>query len=408
MVLPLATGGTVAHLLAVDYALKPVLNALKAQEILHGVFADDSQVIDYQHKPHFTPNLQTRLDNALETFWHALHRRDIQPRRLVSLKESHMFKTLTRIGLAGLMALTSLAHAAETAPESLRIGYQKGSVSMVLAKATSFWKNASRTPNSPGGVPGRPADAGGPERGQYRSRQHGRYPTYIRPAAGADLLYVGVEPPKPKAEVILVPENSDIKSIADLKGHKVAFQKGSSSHNLLLRALQEAGLKFTDIQPVYLTPADARAAFQQKNVDARAIWDPYYSAALLQGGVRVLKDGTTLKQTGSFYLAARPYAEKNGAFILGVLDTFTRADALTQSQRQESIALLAKTMGLPEPVIASYLNHRPPTTITPVDAHVAALQQQTADLFYQNRPVPKQVTIRERIWQPAGKEGAKS
>lgn len=78
VVLPLATGGTVAHLLAVDYALKPVLNALKAQEILHGVFADDSQVIDYQHKPHFTPNLQTRLDTALETFWHALHRRDIQ------------------------------------------------------------------------------------------------------------------------------------------------------------------------------------------------------------------------------------------------------------------------------------------------------------------------------------------
>lgn len=56
VVLPLATGGTVAHLLAVDYALKPVLSALKAQEILHGVFADDSQVIDYQHKPHFTPN----------------------------------------------------------------------------------------------------------------------------------------------------------------------------------------------------------------------------------------------------------------------------------------------------------------------------------------------------------------
>ncbi|MNE90566.1 FMN reductase (NADPH) [compost metagenome] len=78
MVLPLATGGTVAHMLAVDYALKPVLNALKAQEILHGVFADDSQVIDYQHKPQFTPNLHLRLDSALETFWQALHRRDVQ------------------------------------------------------------------------------------------------------------------------------------------------------------------------------------------------------------------------------------------------------------------------------------------------------------------------------------------
>ncbi|MCE0802864.1 NADPH-dependent FMN reductase [Buttiauxella sp. S04-F03] len=76
VVLPLATGGTVAHMLAVDYALKPVLNALKAQEILHGVFADDSQIADYQHKPVFSNNLQQRLDNSLETFWQALHRRD--------------------------------------------------------------------------------------------------------------------------------------------------------------------------------------------------------------------------------------------------------------------------------------------------------------------------------------------
>lgn len=86
VVLPLATGGTVAHLLAVDYALKPVLSALKAQEILHGVFADDSQVIDYQHKPQFTPNLQHRLDTALETFWQALHRRDVQVTVLSQLK----------------------------------------------------------------------------------------------------------------------------------------------------------------------------------------------------------------------------------------------------------------------------------------------------------------------------------
>lgn len=86
VVLPLATGGTVAHLLAVDYALKPVLSALKAQEILHGVFADDSQVIDYHHRPQFTPNLQTRLDTALETFWQALHRRDVQVPDLLSLR----------------------------------------------------------------------------------------------------------------------------------------------------------------------------------------------------------------------------------------------------------------------------------------------------------------------------------
>ncbi|WP_163063575.1 ABC transporter substrate-binding protein, partial [Acinetobacter baumannii] len=76
-------------------------------------------------------------------------------------------------------------------------------------------------------------------------------------AAGADLVYIGAEPAKPKAEVILVADNSPINSVAELKGRKVAFQKGSSSHNLLLRALQQAGLKFSDIQPVYLAPADA-------------------------------------------------------------------------------------------------------------------------------------------------------
>ncbi|MBP2170639.1 FMN reductase [Erwinia toletana] len=75
VVLPLATGGTVAHMLAVDYALKPVLNALKAQEVLHGVFADDTQITHYDRHPEVSPLLASRLDESLETFWHALSRR---------------------------------------------------------------------------------------------------------------------------------------------------------------------------------------------------------------------------------------------------------------------------------------------------------------------------------------------
>ncbi|WP_159339195.1 MULTISPECIES: sulfonate ABC transporter substrate-binding protein [unclassified Leclercia] len=320
-----------------------------------------------------------------------------------------MFKSLARLSLAGLVALSALAHGAEPAPDNLRIGYQKGSVSMVLAKSHQLLeKRYPDTKFSWVEFPAGPQMLEALNVGSIDLGSTGDIPPIFAQAAGADLLYVGVEPPKPKAEVILVPENSPIKSVADLKGHKVAFQKGSSSHNLLLRALQQAGLTFKDIQPVYLSPSDARAAFQQKSVDAWAIWDPYYSAVLLQGEVRVLKDGETLKQTGSFYLAARPYAEKNGAFIQGVLDTFSEADALTQSQRQASIALLAKSMGLPEPVIATYLDHRPPTVIKPVDAKIAVLQQQTADLFYDNHLVPKKIVIRDRIWQPTASKGDKS
>ncbi|EOW6511605.1 sulfonate ABC transporter substrate-binding protein [Cronobacter malonaticus] len=309
---------------------------------------------------------------------------------------------------ASLALFAAGASAAELQPEALRIGYQKGSVSMVLAKSHHLLEQ--RYPNTKITWVEFPA---GPQLlealnvGSIDLGSTGDIPPIFAQAAGADLVYIGSEPPKPKAEVLLVAENSPIKSVADLKGRKVAFQKGSSSHNLLLRALQKAGLKFTDIQPVYLTPADARAAFTQGNVDAWAIWDPYYSAALIQGGVRMLADGTDLDLTGSFYLASRPYAEKYGQLLTGVLESFSEADALTRSQRKESVKLFAQSIGLPEPVIELYFDHRPPTHITPVNEETAVRQQHTADLFYDNHLVPKKVDIRSRIWSGAT-EGAKS
>ncbi|MCS3602438.1 sulfonate transport system substrate-binding protein [Buttiauxella sp. BIGb0471] len=317
-----------------------------------------------------------------------------------------MFNLLKRTApwlmLTGALSLSATLHAAETGPEQLRIGYQKGSVSMVLAKSHQLLeKEYPQTKFQWIEFPAGPQMLEALNIGSIDLGSTGDIPPIFAQAAGADLVYVGSEPAKPKAEVILVPENSPLKTVADLKGHKIAFQKGSSSHNLVLRALQKAGLKFTDVQPAYLTPADARAAFQQGNVDAWAIWDPYYSAALLNGGVRVLTDGSELNQTGSFYLASRSYAEQNGPFLQHVLKTFSDADALTRTQRDASVALLAKTMGLPENVIATYFDHRPPTVITPVSAETAAKQQQTADLFYDNHLVPKKVDIRTRIWQPA-------
>lgn len=312
-----------------------------------------------------------------------------------------MKRMLSGLLLVTLTALLSLSTYAADAPAQFRIGYQKGSVSMVLAKSHQMLEQ--RFPHTQIQWIEFPA---GPQMlealnvGSIDLGSTGDIPPIFAQAAGVDLLYVGSEPPKPKAEVILVPKDSPIHSVAGLKGHKVAFQKGSSSHNLLLRALAQAGLGFNDIQPIYLTPADARAAFQQGDVDAWAIWDPYYSAALLQGNVRVLADGSKLNQTGSFYLATRKFTAANGNFVQQVLQTFSDADGLTRSQREQSIDLLAQAMGLPKPVIASYLDHRPPTTITPVSAHTAQAQQQTADLFYANHLMPVKVTIADRIWQP--------
>lgn len=317
------------------------------------------------------------------------------------MKRLSTFRRWFNAGAIFALLIANIASAQETAPAQFRIGYQKGSVSLVLAKTHQLLeKRFPATQIRWIEFPAGPQMLEALNVGSIDLGSTGDIPPIFAQAAGADLLYVGVEPPKPKAEVILVAENSPISRVAELKGRKVAFQKGSSSHNLLLRALQQAGLKFTDIQPVYLTPADARAAFQQGNVDAWAIWDPYYSAALLQGGVRVLIDGSQLNQTGSFYLAARPYTEANGPFIQQVLDTLTQADTLTRSDRAQSVTLLANTIGLPEPVIAAYLDHRPITAIKPLDASTIAAQQHTADLFFANRLVPVKVDISQRVWHP--------
>ncbi|HBV39967.1 MAG TPA: aliphatic sulfonate ABC transporter substrate-binding protein [Erwinia sp.] len=304
--------------------------------------------------------------------------------------------------LAFSALLSGGALADEAAPAAFRIGYQKGSVSMALARSHQLLeKRFPHTQIKWIEFPAGPQMLEALNVNSIDLGSTGDIPPIFAQAAGADLLYVGSEPPKPKSEVILVAKNSAIKSVADLKGHKVAFQKGSSSHNLLLRALTKAGMSFSDIHPIYLTPADARAAFQQGDVDAWAIWDPYYSAALLQGGVRVLADGDGLNLTGSFYLATRPFAEANGAFVKQVLETFSEADELTRSDREQSIALLSQTIGLPKPVIASYLDHRPPTVIGPVSEKTVQAQQHTADLFYANHLMPVKVDIASRVWHVA-------
>ena len=77
VVLPIATGGSIAHMLAVDYALKPVLSALKAQELLHGIFAEDSQIAygEGSAQAQLVPVLEQRLQESLEQFYSALARR---------------------------------------------------------------------------------------------------------------------------------------------------------------------------------------------------------------------------------------------------------------------------------------------------------------------------------------------
>ncbi|WP_447650482.1 aliphatic sulfonate ABC transporter substrate-binding protein [Pseudomonas abietaniphila] len=305
-----------------------------------------------------------------------------------------------RLICAALLAigLPVLAHAAD--PTSLRIGYQKGSIALVLAKEQGLLeKRFPATQVQWIEFPAGPQMLEALNIGALDVGSTGDIPPLFAQAAGADLIYIGAEPPKPQAETLLVPKDSPLHQVADLKGKKVAFQKGSSSHNLILRALNKAGLSYKDIQPVYLSPADARAAFEQGSVDAWAIWEPFSSLALSGGKARLLADGTGLDLSGPIYTARREYANSNGPFITSLLEQLSDAEALTRSQRQLSLDILTRSMGLPEAVIARYVDNRPASPIRPITPAIVAAQQATADLFYENRLLPKHIDVSAAVWK---------
>jgi sulfonate transport system substrate-binding protein len=309
--------------------------------------------------------------------------------------------------LFALFALTQTAMAAD--PATLRIGYQKGSIALVLAKEHGLLeKRFDQTHVQWIEFPAGPQMLEALNVGALDVASTGDIPPLFAQAAGADLVYIGAEPPKPTAETLLVRADSPLHTIADLKGKKVAFQKGSSSHNLVLRALNKAGLSYKDIQPVYLPPADARAAFEQGSVDAWAIWEPYSSLALSQSPSHVLANGEGLNLSGPIYTARRDYAQAHGGFIHALLDELSAAEALTRSQREDSLQVLTRSMGLPAGVIARYVDNRPPSPVLPIDQHIIQAQQETADLFYQNRLLPKPIDVQKAVWQAADASPQKS
>src|SRR5213075_2845878 len=100
--------------------------------------------------------------------------------------------------------------------------------------------------------------------------------------AGSKISVVSASRSDVYGDGLLVPADSPVHSVADLRGKTIAVAKGSSAHGVLLAALQRAGLSTSDVKISYLQPSDAYAAFSQHTVDAWSIWDPYTSQAKLE------------------------------------------------------------------------------------------------------------------------------
>jgi sulfonate transport system substrate-binding protein len=304
-------------------------------------------------------------------------------------------RSAARLVLAGLALSLALGRNPAFAEDTpLRIGYQRSSALISLLREDAILETALK----PLGVTvswheftsGLPImEALNVGRIDVSADVADTVPVFAQ-AANARITYIAQEAASPEAQAILVPGDSPLKSVADLKGHKVAVTKGAGSHYLLLAALKAEGLPFKSITPAYLTPADGRSALAGGSVDAWVAWDPFLSAAQIQAGARILKDGTGLSAYKRYYLASDAYAEKR-ADVLTLLVAKLREAGLWVKANPDAAAARLAALWKIEPDIVKQANARRSYRVEPVNREGLAEQQTIADAFRAEGLLPRAV-----------------
>ena len=302
----------------------------------------------------------------------------------------------TVLQLLSLSSMFPFASRAETAPSTLRIGYQKSSTLLTVLKVRRqleqdlaplgvnvTWHEFSS------GLPLLEAlNVGGID---LSADVADTVPVFAQ-AAGAQLTYFAQEAPSPSAQAIVVHADASIKSIADLKGKKVALTKAAGSHYLLIAALEKAGLRFKDIEPAYLTPADGRAAFERNAVAAWVTWDPYLAGVQRQSQVKVLADGRNIADYQRYYLVSNAYAGAHPEVLPVVFEALRKAGKWVKQSPKEAAELLAPIWGL-DPKTVELANSRRSYQVRLVVKDALAEQQHIADTFYREGLLPRQLDV---------------
>ncbi len=222
-------------------------------------------------------------------------------------------------------------------------------------------------------------------------------PTAFGQAAGIPFVYVAAEPPYPKGLAILVQKDSSIAKVADLKGKTVAVGKGWNCQYQIVEALEEVGLKYSDIKPIYITTAaDARAAFESHRVDAVGIWDPFYAVLELESSPRVLRDGTGLAPNYTFLLAHQRFAREHPELITIILQEQKAVDDWANANASEVASLLSKDLGVGIAPLERATGRRE-YGVRPIDGPIVKDQQHLADVFFRLGEIPKQIRVEDAV-----------
>lgn len=225
-------------------------------------------------------------------------------------------------------------------------------------------------------------------------------PPIFAQAAGTPLVYLAANSSDGKSVSLLVPINSPIKSVRDLKGKKIAFQKASIGHYLTLRALEKEGLKLTDVKSVYLPPPDANVAFSQNRVDAWFIWEPFVSRNEQKKVGRVLIDGGGgLRDTNNFFSTTRKFYQEHSDVIKVFLEELQKAQIWSKNNPKEMAQLLTSITQLDPPTL-EIMHGKYDFALEPITERVINKQQEVADKWYNLGLIPKKVNVKDGFLTP--------
>lgn len=321
--------------------------------------------------------------------------------------------TLSMIGLIGLMLSgcnnKSSHNPVEPIPttdamntlKEVRIGHQK-SGSLVFLKDAKFLDEALakrgiqvRWVEFPSGPPLLEAM----NTGNIEFGTTGESPPIFAQVANANLRYVGINASSPESEAIIVPKGSTIAAIADLKGKKIGVTRGSSAHLTLVRALEANGIGFDEITPLYLSPSDARAAFERGNLDAWVIWEPFLSSAEQDLAAVSIANTSGLKEISTYYLASTELAERNPEILMTIIEQLQVGDEAIRTDLPNFARITAQQTGLSE-AITSVAVARRNYQFSYVTPAAILEQQRAADAFFRLNLIPRSIQVSDIVWLP--------
>ena len=299
---------------------------------------------------------------------------------------------------AALLSATEIKSARAQVPTEIRIGYQKNGVLVVAREQAALEKHFA-----PRGItvswfdfPAGPPLLEAMNAGSVDFGQVGDTPPIFAQAGGAKIVYVAGQSIT-NGQGILVKPDGAIRTLADLKGKRIGFTKGSSAQNVVVMALEKTGLQYSDITPVYLSPPDGAAAFARDSIDAWAVWDPYFAIGEVRSGGRVLAKASDVGKANSFYIANRDFAAHSPQLVSAVIDVLAKSAGWAETHRDQVGQLMAKVTGV-DADIQTLAAQRSAFAIGKLTDDLIATQQAVADRFFRLGLIPRQIAVREVVW----------